>query len=273
LKENLEGNRSLETGTQSEGYPAFHLAGVIPVSGEMDTRDRFLHPTLRPIADNYFPIQHAVINCVNAGCDTIWIVCRQQMVNILKEILGESIMDTRSLNDKRVPIYYIYTRLLDIPRKDFDSWLILHGAVAAFKTAIGISKWFIPNKYYVSLPSGVYDISKLSGLRTTIKSKYNNFLLKSNEISALDGAPLAFSFGVEDFVRARRRINKEGLTTLADAFQDLAEQNFNSIEIGESFDIGTWEGYKCYFRSPLSDKIFRPTKEVIHHFRWKRVAI
>ena len=58
---------------------AFHLAGVIPVSVEQSDFGMEWSDCLTPIAPNYTAIERAVTECAWAGCETIWIVCNDDV--------------------------------------------------------------------------------------------------------------------------------------------------------------------------------------------------
>ena len=50
---------------------SFHLAGIVPVAGQ-DLGFGFpWHDSLMPIAQDYLAVEHAVLSCAYAGCETI----------------------------------------------------------------------------------------------------------------------------------------------------------------------------------------------------------
>ena len=63
----------METGKQDTN--SFHLAGIVPIAGQSLDYDMPWHDALMPIAPGYTALQHAVMECAYAGCETIWIVC------------------------------------------------------------------------------------------------------------------------------------------------------------------------------------------------------
>ena len=63
---------------------AFHLAGIVPVSGLRADFNLPWHDCLQPIGQNFLAIERAVLECATAGCETIWIVCSSKMQPLIK---------------------------------------------------------------------------------------------------------------------------------------------------------------------------------------------
>ena len=81
----------IETGPQNMN--SFHLAGIIPVAGESSNLHPVLPNCLAPVAADYTAIQNAASQCAHAGCETIWIVCNDDVAPAVKHVLGDSIED------------------------------------------------------------------------------------------------------------------------------------------------------------------------------------
>ena len=58
---------------------SFHLAGIIPIAGQDLDFNMPWHDCLMPIAQNYLAVERAVVECAYAGCETIWVVCHDDM--------------------------------------------------------------------------------------------------------------------------------------------------------------------------------------------------
>ena len=139
-----------------------------------------LHDSCIPIAPDYLAVERAVVECAYAGCETIWIVCHDDMQPLIRHRIGEMIedpvwlgrnMDPRpSETRKQIPIYYVPIHPKDRDRRDCLAWSALYGAQAAYWTSIQISRWLTPDKYYVSFTYVAYDPELLREHRIDINS-------------------------------------------------------------------------------------------------------
>ena len=96
---------------------SFHLAGIIPVAGHQCDFGFQWDNVLMPIAENYTALERSVMECAYAGCETIWIVCNQDVQPLIRHRLGEMVQDPvwygRTLSPypeeqrKPIPIYYV----------------------------------------------------------------------------------------------------------------------------------------------------------------------
>ena len=180
--------------------------------------------------------------------------------------------------------FYVPIHPKDRDRRDCLSWSVIYGALNAFKVSANISKWLIPDKYFVSFPYGMYNPMILREYRRKISSA-NNFYVTYNNMSVGDNIPCSFTFGKDEFVHFRRQVRKgtgeftnfveEGRLgpsnrlpfeerysarwfDLKDVFVDLDIDEDNSIETDEFYDLRRWEEYKNYLSSSLSNIIKRP---------------
>jgi hypothetical protein len=154
----------IEQGPQN--LKSFHLAGIIPTAGQPLDFNFPWHDSMQPIAPDYLAVERAVVECAYAGCETIWIVCHNEMQPLIKHRIGDYIQDpTRYYNkyenipsdlEKPIPIYYVPIHPKDRDKRDCLGWGVLHGALSAYWLSKKISKWVIPDKYYVAFPYGVY---------------------------------------------------------------------------------------------------------------------
>ena len=75
--------------TRENNTNYFHLAGIIPVAGQALDFDQLWPDCMMPIAPNYTLIEAAVAECAWAGCDTIWIICNDDIAPAIKKKIGE----------------------------------------------------------------------------------------------------------------------------------------------------------------------------------------
>ena len=281
---------------------AFHLAGVIPVAGQPLDFNFDWSDCLMPLAPNYTAVERSVIECAYAGCETIWIVCNDDVSPLIRHRIGELVYDPiwygrvfdprPSESRKTIPIYYVPIHPKDREKRDCLGWSVLHGAVTAFKIGAKISKWLTPNKYYVSFPYGVYEPELLRDYRKDISST-KPFYLSYKDKTIADGEYLGFTFDGKDFVRYRRVIRKEGtgmwdgselvdnkfatkklpvkkrysarFFSLDKIFRSAILEDAVVSELPWYHNIDSWENYCNFIGSKNRDRIFRPTEFLLKY--------
>jgi hypothetical protein len=284
---------------------AFHLAGIIPVAGQPLEFNMPWDDCLMPIAPSYLAIERAVYECACAGCETIWIVLHKEAQPLIRHRLGDWIEDplythgakknfdpkNAALYKKRVPIYYVPIHPKDRDKRDCLSWSVLYGAMRAYHVSKLISKWVVPDKYYVSFPYGVFSCNEVrTKFRELISSK-ESFYLSWNGKTVADGEYLSFTFGGEEFVEYRRKIrqgtglkkpgqvfdfaNMEKLPheerwsarhfTLDKVFGDARIQDGNIGTLDWYYPIATWDDYCFYLSSKEREWVRRPNSILKYH--------
>jgi len=198
---------------------AFHLAGIVPVSGQPLDFNMPWHDAMQPIAQDYLAVERAVWECACVGCETIWIVCDIQMQPLIRKRLGDAVQDLvwyyrvfdRFPSDKQreIPIVYVAINPKDRQKRDSLAWSILYGAQIAHKSAKTVSTYLVPDRYYVAFPHGVYNPRFLREHRKTISSNQNVFL-QHNGKTALDGEYLGFSFNEKLYKTILKDVLKRG---------------------------------------------------------------
>ncbi len=78
----------------------FHLTGIIPIAGQSLDFGMPFPDSMMPVAPNYTMLEAAVVECAFAGCDTIWIVCNDDVAPIVRYRIGDYIQD---------PLYFYNT--------------------------------------------------------------------------------------------------------------------------------------------------------------------
>jgi len=262
-----------------------HLAGIIPVAGQPLDFNFPWHDCMQPIGKNYLAIERSVLECAFAGCDTIWIVCHDDMQPLIKNRLGDYVQDPVYIfrkhapgyikdNHKRIPVYYVPIHPRDRDKRDCLAWSVLYGANVAYKVSSNLSSWIKPNRYYTSFPYGVYDPSLLRGHRKVISSG-QDFYVDYNGRTIKDGDYLGFTFGEEQYKRYRDHLKQ----TATGAYEPAEPGEFptdklpieerysarffsldkvfgigdtsgaNVVEIPRYFNIDSWEGLRTYLGS------------------------
>jgi len=286
---------------------SFHLAGIIPVAGQELDFNFPWHDCLQPIAQNYLAIERSVVECAYAGCETIWIVCYDDMQPLIRYRLGEYVQDPLGLSPnyrlhpsqhhKPIPIFYVPIHVKDLGKRDSLAWSILYGAQTAYWLSRKISKWVIPDKYYVAFPYGIHKPEELKPFRKIISSK-KRFYLSHNGKTIKDGEYLGFTFDGEDFKKFRRFIRKEGtgekvpnqvgipteklpieerwsgrFFTLEKVFQSVIMEDAEVFELPWHYNIDNWEGLCEYLSSDKRKEIKRPSKHLLLYHEFSRMGV
>ena len=285
----------------------FHLAGIVPVAGQKLDFDFPWHDSLQPIAQNYLAVERAVVECAYAGCETIWIVCHNDMQPLIRHRIGDWVsdpvweyrhMDTfPSESKKQIPIFYVPIRVRDKDKRDCLSWSVLYGALTAYKTAHMISKWVSPTKYYAAFPYGMYQPWIVREHRKDISNK-NGFFLTHNGESVINGKYLSFTFTGEDFKRFRDNLREQatgkwktggpGIKSETLPMEDRYSARFfkledvfgiatikekdKKLEVPWYFNLDNWEDYCYYISSEERKEVKRPSKRILHYHEFNPVG-
>lgn len=282
----------------------FNLTGIVPVAGLPLDFGMDWHDCLTPIAPNYTMVEHAIYECAWAGCETIWVVCHYDMEPLIRYRIGDYVQDpvyaNRTLekypseHQKRIPIYYVPIHPKDRDRRDCLGWSVIYGALVSLKVHSKISRWTIPDKYYVSFPYGIFDPKELRPFRSKISSSQNFFVGKISDLKNLN-YHTSFTFGKEEFVQFRREVrkgtgqfkNSEGIPTeklpieerYSARFFDIKDI-FSSLEVSEEnimtpsffYNVSSWKEYVQYLSSPHSALIERPSKEIMGYQEFNSIG-
>tara|TARA_R100001509_G_scaffold107309_1_gene63744 strand:- start:3333 stop:4244 length:912 start_codon:yes stop_codon:yes gene_type:complete len=262
----------------------FHLAGIIPVAGLPAGLEMPWDPSLTQIGKCYTAIERSVIECSTAGCNTIWIVCNDDVQPLIKHRLGDWLYDTRSVESnsrtsnhsddkKRIPIFYTPIHPKDRDRRDSLGWSILHGALTAFLMSSRMSKWLNPDRYFVSFPCAVLPPYEISGNRSLIRSSKPTVVTYKGK-SVADGLYLPFTFDAEEYKLYLTEV-KQNCTggsremsasdrwsskdfSLKDIYHPIENLKTNKIETKEYYPIDSWDSYVVYMNSDVASKSYAP---------------
>ncbi len=286
---------------------SFHLAGIVPVAGQQLDFNFPWHDSLMPIAPNYLAVERAVVECAYAGCETIWVVCNDDMQPLIRYRLGDIVYDpvmmgrkyAPSPGDERKPItiYYVPVHPKDRGKRDCLAWSALYGALSAYHISKFISKWVIPDRYYVAFPYGVYDPSILRSYRKDISSR-RDFFLKCRGKTVRDGEYLGFTFDSDGYFRYRDVVRQEGTGIRVPGQVGIPTENlplqerwsgrlfsldrvFRSakIEEGKTVDlpwyqrIDSWLAFCDYVSTQWSTTIQRPDKCILSYGEWNPIGV
>ena len=228
---------------------------------------------MMPIAPNYVAAERAILECAWAGCETIWVVCNQDISRVLKNKIGEFVYDPvrsyfkhktpegfNTVMFKKIPIYYV--PILQNKRyKTSLPFSVIQGAYYAYYTSFKMSKWLLPSMYYVAFPYGVYAPRQIAKNRERF-STYENYLHTTNDgKTVLDGEYLGFTFSRKQFKMFRDIINKRKIDkpwieyTIDDVFNRNIITEYKPNKVYSYHNISNWKGY-CSFLGSRETKYY-----------------
>lgn len=281
-----------------------HMAGIIPLANFEDTFDLNYPWCMLPVDEGFTMIQKSVFECAMAGCQTIWIVANDDLAPIIRKTIGEWTYDPvyyyrkeKYYKDKRkeIPIYYVPIHPKARERRDSYGWSALFGMHSAWYVASRLSKWVVPDKYYISFPHSMFNIYDLRAHRPNILHHQNNFFLSHEGETVKGNKPLPFTMFGEDFKVCRRHVNSETTKTfyntedgekypskklpinerwsarkfeISTVFSQVDEEGSKTHELDWFWNAGDWDGYRLYLSSENfiqkpSDSLTSPHKHTI----------
>ena len=275
----------------------FHLAGVVPVANSGVDYGFPWDSSLQMIGKNYLAVERAVIECAYAGCETIWLVCDDNLQPLLKKRLGDYIEDPHKLNKhtfvkypsehrRQIPVFYTPIHPKDRERRDSYGFSALHGALTAFIVSDKISKWLTPSRYFVSFPYGVHDPSVVARYRREISSTTPFFLSYGDE-TIREGMYLPFTMNAKEYNEYLWNMKNKcsGGSALLEHEKRWSSKHFsldeiyNCARIEESevveldwhYDIGTWEGYVEYIASAEFLELKHPGEKMFRYHEYSKI--
>jgi hypothetical protein len=145
------------------------------------------HESLMPIGPNYLAVERSVLECAYAGCNTIWIVCNDDVTPLIRYQVGEMIQDpvynyrhfehNKKEFKRPIRIYYVPIKIRDINKRDNLAWSAIHGAKIANKILRKISLHLAPDKFWISWPYGYYRPDIVRDVRKEISSGQRHVVL------------------------------------------------------------------------------------------------
>lgn len=281
----------------------FNLTGIIPVGGQKQEFNFPWHDCLMPQKPDVTAVERCVFECAMMGCRMIYIVGHSDMQPLIKSRIGESVEDPvwydkskRSMSDKhriRIPIFYVPINVRDEGRRDCLGWSAIYGCFMSYYIARKVSKYVVPEKYFISFPYGVYDYNSVRKFRQEVKNNDDRRLLTSYQGQTLfDGLYASAVITTEDVVNARREFRKRSVNSrekgddkqedpnarygvgklitkdrerytgrwfsLKDIFGVLEKREEDLVnDVDEYHNIDTWDGYREYMSSDMNIKVHR----------------
>jgi len=290
-----------------EGKNYFHLAGIIPIASPALDFDFPWHDSCMPISQNYLAVERATVECAYAGCETIWIVCNDDMQPLIRHRLGDYINDPvwnfrnkdfrPSESKKQIPIFYVPIHPKDRDKRDCLSWSVLYGSISAYSISKQLSSWVIPDKYYVAFPYGVYPVEFLREHREIISSGHSVALTHKGD-SVRKNKYLGFTFSNDDLILLRRVLREKAtglyapaqggdyprqklplnerysarFFSLEEVFEPLNFESSCLIDVEWYHGIDNWDRYCQFLASEESKEIKRPSKNILSYREFNKIG-
>ena len=281
----------------------FHLAGIVPVAGQPLDFNMPWHDCLMPIGQNYLAVERAVLECAYAGCETIWVVCNDDMQPLIRHRLGEYVNDPvwthrhfefdKKAHQKPIPIHYVPIHPRDRKKRDCLSWSVLYGAWTADKISRSLSTWLRPDRFYVAFPYGVYDHWLAREHRKDISSS-KQFFFSYNGKTVIDGEYIGFTFDYEDYEKlaSEVKIKSTGIFRdeerterlsvderfsyrffkLEQVYDTLSTEQANVKELPHYYKIDSWKNYCSYISQKGTDCKPIP-RSVLSYKEWNEIGL
>ncbi len=272
-----------------------NLAGIIPLSGWQSSFDFPWPDYLQPLREGFLAVERSVYECAHAGCDSIWIVCGDDIAPLVKQRVGDYVMSPRYFEEKNfvknkqyhekwIPVFYTPVSQKDRDRRDSLGWSALHGALMAFQISDKMSQWVLPTKYFVSFPFGVYHSDIVRAHRDAIRGPKSFFLSYENK-TVRDGMHLSFTFFPEDWPKFKHHVKNQctGGDRSLPASERWSSRHFSldkifdvsvisvdkKVEVPEYYSLNSWADLRSYYSSDL--KIPRPTKQFMKPYYHREI--
>ncbi len=272
-----------------------NLAGIVPLTGWQNSFDFPWPDYLQPLREGFLAIERSIHECAHAGCDSIWVVCGDDVAPIVKRRLGDYVMSPRyfeekdfvknkQYHEKWIPIFYTPMTQKDVDRRDSLGWSALHGALMAFQISDKMSQWARPTKYFVSFPFGIYDSEVVRNHRDAIRGP-ESFFLSHGGATVRDNKYLSFTFFPEDWPKFKHHIKSQctGGSRAVPIAKRWSSRNFTldkifnidvisidkKVEVESYYSLDSWKNLQDYYRSDI--KLPRPTKQFMKPYYHRRL--
>jgi hypothetical protein len=277
-----------------------HLAGIIPVSGIKSDFNMPWHASLMPIGPNYLAIERSVLECAYAGCNTIWIVCSDDVTPLIRYQVGEMVQDpvynyrhfehSKKEFKRPIRIYYVPLNIRDINKRDNLAWSAIHGAKTANKILRKISLHLAPDKFWISWPYGHVDPrvvreSRKDMINGHVMLSYEGKVVKDNlylgltldmrhiEQLIVESKTRSSGMWVDPETRQERYPLEERFSyknfDLKDVFETLNYSTYSRVDVDNYYNLDNWLNY-CDFLS-CNSSVKRP--KILNATEWNGVGI
>lgn len=216
------------------------------------------HRSLRQVGEDVNLIQTSILECANVGCSSIWICCDEEFQPMIREIAGNFVKDPISVlksnftkfprdNQVEIPIYYYMVHPRDRTKRAGPVWDVLNTCLTVYHFSKKISRWVVPEKYYITGCFGVHDPESMMKYRKTILGD-DNVMFTHKDLSFLDDEHLPFTLDSGSIKNILYNLkNKSVFSSLTQIlFSDIIDiigDDVEKIEINEYYPCYEWVDY------------------------------
>lgn len=249
-----------------------HVAGIIPVAGLKSDFNLPWHPSLMPIAPNYLAVERAVAECAYAGCNTIWIVCNDDVTPLIRYQVGEKVQDpvydyrhfehNKGEFKRPIRIYYVPIAVRDIDKRDNLAWSAIFGAKTANNIIKKISRWLVPDKFYIAWPYGWYNPSEARKYRRDILE--NDFAFQFKDQTVKDNLYLGFTLTMQQVDKLISEVREISTGMWKDP-----ESRKERLSIDERFSYRSFDLKKVFELTTIDEHKLATVEEYFSLDCWK----
>lgn len=208
-----------------------HVAGIVPARSRGPEDFYFPYDfCLLPVSPDLLAVERAIVECAYVGCRSVWVICDDDVQLVLRRRMGDWLYSPAKRASGAelesedvalaVPIYYVPIHQKDRVRRDNLGWRVAAGARAAFESCRYFSRLFVPMRYYVAFPEGVYPPWK-AGVDKEGSIYNQNIYMRYDGKTVNDGLPLGFSFDPEQWRVWRDNIWGKGTGASTGSYGDF----------------------------------------------------
>ena len=78
-----------------------NVAGIVPLAGWKNSFDFPWPDYLQPLREGFLALERSVYECAYAGCDSIWVVCNDDIAPVVRTRLGDYVMSPKYFDEKQ----------------------------------------------------------------------------------------------------------------------------------------------------------------------------
>lgn len=275
-----------------------HTVGIVAIEDWQKNDFEFWWPAYSlPLSDNLTLLERSVIECIWAGCESVWVVARDSSMPFVEELLPEYILDPydaynlhqhgKQINKAtKIPIFRLRVNLKSHKRREYQSWHILGAAKKISRLHGDRSKWFRPDRFYVSFPQGVYNPNIAKIIRYQVHKELKreeNIFLNHNNNSVQNNKYLGFTFNMADFKECREKIWDMGTPrNWSELYRNSEKMNIGNIfseakkhktqEIDKYFPITDWKEYIHMCKNQPGGLVGMPERIYKRERKWDPIS-
>ena len=253
-----------------------------------------------PIGPNYLAVERSVLECAYAGCNTIWIVCNDDVTPLIRYQVGEMIQDpvynyrhfehNKKEFKRPIRIYYVPLNIRDINKRDNLAWSAIHGAKTANKILRKISLHLAPDKFWISWPYGYTEPycsreARKDIINGHVMLSHNDQVVKNNlylgltldiqqiEQLIVESKTRSSGMWVDPETRKERYSPQDRFSyrkfTLQEVFERLDCSNYKKHDVKNYYNLDNWSDY-CAF---LANNSFIKKPKLLNAAEWNGVGL